>query len=141
MKKNRVNEGMIFCIPLVESKYAIGIVLHVSKLFKRSIIVGFFERIIDELEDAKLLSVDSAFITTPNYTGQQMLRDGDWPIVDMRPDIAVKATIPHLRAGRNIFFKDERVEEDSKDWKLYEPIVSSGMYAVERKLRRHFGLE
>ena len=143
MKGVKVNIGDVFYIKLDEEHYAVGIVMHISRSFKKGVIIGIFDKLvqtISKFEPQEFLS--APFFDSPNYTGIQILKEGDWPIVGNHPELLVEKEIPLLRAGGSVYHKDEvvKVLTNSSELKNYVQLEVQGMFYIENKLCDHFNL-
>lgn len=139
-KKLPIEEGDIFAIPLEDQKLAAGIVLHVSKYFAGSVLVGYFDRCFCSVEDIVLEDLKAQFAFTPNYTGRPAATIGEWFIVGNRRDLVKESSIPKLVVATDVFFKDEVIERlpTLEAAKQYEPVRGQGKAFVENKLRAYF---
>jgi hypothetical protein len=139
---SKVKPGDIFLVPLSENSLVIGIVLHVSKVFRNAILVVFFDKLIEFSKATEIELERLPMIDTPNYTGIQMIKQGDWSVVDYRPELIEKIPIPELNAGGTVYYKDEVVKQlrTVEEFRLYPTLRGQGKGAVENKLRRHFGI-
>lgn len=135
-----VREGDILAIQIEDNKYAAGLVLHVSKYFKGSILVGYFNRCFVSTEAIILEELDPEFAFTPNYTGKPVEGGNDWTVIGNRVDLIEDSIIPKLVVVTDIFYKDEVVERlPSLDAaQKYETLKGQGRYFVENKLRNFF---
>ena len=141
MRKKRVvvRPGDIIGVRLEEGKVAVGIVLHVSGLFKDAIMIGFYDRLFDSIEDIDVESLGGGFIETPNYTGRQLVTSGRWKIVGNSPTMLAAAHVPELRVVYTLYCKDQVIRQLALDeFKEYAELAGQGGLFIEDKLRRHF---
>lgn len=140
--RKRITPGDLVAVPLDNGMVAVGIVLHVSKIFRNSMLVGFYDLAFKSVEEVAIPSLPPAFVFVPNYTSQQLVRNGRWQIIGSRLELLEAATIPHLRVGTDIYYKDEVVHhfsstEEDKALK-YPRLEGLGGGWIENKLRKHF---
>ena len=137
----KVKVGDIFAVPLDEQLIAAGIVLHISRYFAGSILVGFFNRRYRSREEIAIQDLRPDFTFTPNYTGKQILTKGDWPIVGNRADLVEQTVIPKLFVVIDVFHGDKVVERlaSLEEAKQYEQLTGWGKGYIENKLRHYFG--
>ena len=109
MKRHRTRDGDIICIPLADSLVAVGLVLHVSKLFQNAVMIGFYDRPFESCESIDLNGLGGPFIDAPNYTWKRNITLGEWPVVGKSVELLAKATIPHLAVSYSLYYKDEFV--------------------------------
>lgn len=144
MKKNiKVNLGDIFVIELDAHKFALGIVLHVSKTFKRGMIVGIFNKLFENIDNVSLETIGNiGFVDLPNYVSTDIFKSGNWKIVKNLPELKAKYPVPALIAGNTLYQGDKIIKDvvSSQDRKIYPQLTSEGMYFVENKLKRIFNL-
>lgn len=104
-KKSRIiKAGDIFAVPLDDHMIAAGIVLHVSRYFDNSILVGYFDRRYGSIEEISAGELPARFAFTPNYTGKQMLVSGEWPVIGNRKALIEEAMIPKLVVVADVFY-------------------------------------
>ncbi len=141
MKKIKIDVGDGFLIKLDEEYSVLGIVMHISKSFKQSMMIGIFDKLlcIESNIDPQTFA-ETQFFDTPNYTGTQLLKKGDWKIVGHFPELLEGKEIPLLRAGGSVYHKDDVVKilTDNSQLRGYVQLKGQGRYSIENKLRRHF---
>ena len=141
-KKSRikVKEGDIVAIPLEENLFAVGIILHVSKYWRNSIMVGYYDEFFTSLADINIDALGNRFIFTPNYTGKQIITEGDWEIVGHSQKLLSVAEIPELVSVTTVFYKDEVVKRlpSIAATEDYTMLTGQGRIFVENKLRKYF---
>lgn len=138
--KIKVRAGDLFCVIPDEGLAVVGIVLHVSKLIKNGILVGFYDQCFESVEDIDIEALRGEFITTPNYTGKQLIAEGRWRIVGHSPALLASARIPELRIVNTVYFKDEVVRQltSARKFSKYTELSGQGGIFVENILREHF---
>src|SRR4051812_7830714 len=104
-----VRIGDVLAIPLGDASVAAGVVLHVSKRIRDGIIVGYVDRLFPSIEAIDVGTLDGSFTHGPQYTSAQMVREGDWPVVGQRPDLANPDRVPVLRIATTLYRGDEVV--------------------------------
>jgi len=138
-KGTKVKPGDIVGIPLEEKRVAVGMVLHVSTLFKNAIMIGFYNQLFESMEDIDIEALGGEFIETPNYTGKQLITSGRWEVVGNNPKLLAEAAIPQLRVVNTLHYKDQVIRQLSPDeFKEYVEFRGQGGIFVENKLRKHF---
>ncbi len=134
-----VKVGDIFCVSLGEKMLVTGIVLHVSKVFKNAMMVGFYDRIFEAPEDIDITALHGEFIDVPNYTGKQLITSGRWKVVGNNLKLLTAVTIPELRVVSHVYYQDTIVRQIlPTDYKNYTELRGQGGSFIERKLRKHF---
>lgn len=138
--QRQVKAGDVFCVPLSEDTVAVGIVLHVSKVFKNAIMVGFYDQLFKSVEDVHVAALSSDFIDTPNYTGKLLITEGRWQVVTNSPELLARAKIPELVVVNTVYYKDRIVQQLSslEESRRYPTLTGQGGIFVENKLRKHF---
>ncbi|HEY0604588.1 MAG TPA: hypothetical protein VGD58_16845 [Herpetosiphonaceae bacterium] len=137
--KKRVQAGDIIAIPFGEQQVAVAIVLHLSKEIVNGIMVGIYDRCYGSIDEIRVEDLGGDFIDVPNYTGKQMVRDGDWPVIGHRADLLAATPIPELRSANILYHKDTVVRMLSREEERNYPVQGgAGMGYVENQLRKHF---
>jgi hypothetical protein len=139
-KRIRVKPGDIFVIPVEENLFGVGIVLHVSKYFRNSIMVGLYDTFFKSAYEIQIERLETRFINTPNYTGKQLLTSGDWPIIGHSERLLLEAPVPELVASYTLFYKDEIVRDmlSLEETRMYPTLLGQGGIYIQDKLRRFF---
>lgn len=138
-RRAKVIPGDIIAVPLREGMVAVGIVLHVSTLFRGAVMIGFYKQVFPSIEDIDLTKLKGDFIDTPNYTGKKLITSGRWKIVGNSPDLLRVAEVPYLRVASSLYYKDEEVRRLSpSEWGAYTELLGQGGIALEEKLYRYF---
>lgn len=136
----KVVPGDLFTIPLQTNLYAVGIVLHVSKVFKDGIMVGLYEQSFQSIVNFKPEHINSEFIDVPNYTSKKLIHNDIWPKIGHNQQLLLGAEIPYLAASFSLYFKDELIKQltSIEEYKQYTELESAGRYFIENKLADHF---
>jgi len=138
-KKTGVKPGDIVAIQLAREEYAVGLVLHVSALFKNAVMMGFYDILFASMEDISIEKLGGDFIDTPNYTGKQLITRGPWKVVGHSAKLLEESTVPELRVAYTLYYKDQALRQISTDeMKDYVALIGQGGLAVENKLRKYF---
>ena len=140
----KIKNGDVFRIQLNEKNYTLGIVLHVSKVFKQSALVGIFDRPLSHSSEVDPQSlINTQFYDVPNYTGTQMMKQGEWPILGNFPEMLKGREIPLLRASYHIYYKDEVIKTltDPDQLKEYTELQGQGKLYILNKLKHHFEIK
>lgn len=144
-KRIRVKPGNLIAIPLEKNLVAVGIILHVSKVFKNAIMVGYYDHPFSSIEDISIEKISGEFIDTPNYTGKQLVTKGPWKLIGHSDELLAVAKIPELAVVHTIYYKDEVVKqypaEEAETVRKYPVLEGQGGIFVENKLRRYFRKE
>jgi hypothetical protein len=141
MRKRRLNPGDVICVPIADDKVVVGIVLHISNLFRNAVLVGFYKQLFPSCDAVDINLLGGDFIWIPNYTGKKELTDGTWQVIGNSPKLLHVATIPHLVVVSDVYFKDEVIRHLNPDEANKYPILSvAGGGAIEARLKRHFAL-
>lgn len=145
MTKQKPQIGDIFSIKLGDSLYSLGIIIHVSKVFRQSMMIGIFDKLFSsEFEVSTILPDNFSFVDIPNYTSIKVIgnKDNDWYIVCNRTDIVEIVEIPLLVAGNTLYMKDSIVKEilGPDERKKYQKVKGQGKLFVENKLKKHFSI-
>lgn len=140
IKPIRVKPGDIIAVPLEPELIAVGIILHISKVFNNGIMVGFYDCSLNSLEDIKLEELGGKFIFPPNYTTKQLVTLGPWKWIGHSEELLNSAEIPELIAGYTVYYKDEIVRDmvPREEIKRYASLTGEGGGFVENKLRKYF---
>ncbi len=142
MSRTRVKPGDLIGIPLAEDQVAVGLVLHISKVFTGSMLVGYYKQTFPSLEAVRPAVLGGEFIGTPNYTGTEVVRSGDWRVIGHNAELLAAAIIPELRVVGDLYYKDEITRRiPGEEWQQYTELIGQGGGFVESKLRRHFAKE
>ncbi|HEX6290919.1 MAG TPA: Imm26 family immunity protein [Herpetosiphonaceae bacterium] len=138
--KHQVKEGDIIAIPFDDQRVAAALILHVSKVFRNAILIGIYEQVFPSIDAIDLQTLGGPFIGVPNYTGKQMVRDGDWPVIGNSAALFAAATIPELRVVDTVYYKDTPVRLLSAEEEARYPVHTvAGKGYVEQTLQQHFG--
>ncbi len=138
----RVKAGDIFCVPITDQHYVPGVVLHVSRYFKGCMLAAYFNKILPSSKDVDLQSMPGEVIGTPNYTHVYPVAKGSWITVGNNRGFLAAIPIPELVVVYDVFYKDRYVRKLSlAEISKYPVLTVAGQGAVERDLRRYFGLK
>jgi len=139
-KRTRVKLGDVVAIPLEESMVAVGIVLHISTVFRGSIMIGFYNESFASIDEIDIGAVGGDFIETPNYTGKQVITSGRWKVVGNNQALLSAANIPQLRVANTLYFKNEIIRQlHTSEFQEYVEVAGQGAFFIEDKLLKHFG--
>ena len=134
-----VREGDLIAIPLADRLIAVGIVLHVSKLFKNGIMMGYFRQPFESVDKILASDLKPEFVTTPNYTSAQIIRNGFWKVIGHDEDLLRKVRIPELRSAYDIYVGDIVVRPASpSDIEHCPTLTLGGKLFIENQLRDFF---
>ena len=138
--RTKVVPGDLFAIPLPNNLYAVGIVLHVSKVFKDGIMVGLYNQSFRSTVDFNPKDINSEFIEVPNYTSKKLIHNDIWPKVGHDQQLLSKAETPLLAASFSLYLKDEIVQQLTSidEYRKYTTLLGQGRYSIENKLTDHF---
>jgi hypothetical protein len=137
-KTPAVEPGDIVGVPLRDGLVAVGIVLHVSTIFRNAIMIGFYGQSFKSMQSIDIASLGGRFIETPNYTSKQLITNGPWQVVANSPHLLEEAEIPELRAAYTLHYKDEMIRQLSPDeLGEYTELAGQGRLSVENMLLKH----
>jgi hypothetical protein len=138
-RRPRVREGDLLWVPVVEGKFAVGIVMHVSRYFHDTILVGFFDALYSRPEEVDVPSLAEPFVETPNYVSTHAVAKGRWSVIGNSPEVLARCAVPVLRVVGTLYKKDEIVGQVAQaEWPKYPGLLGQTDKSVEIKLRRHF---
>lgn len=141
-KRSRVKLGDIVAIPLDKERFAVGIVLHISTIFKNAIMMGFYKALFKSAENIDIEKLGGEFIETPNYIGKQLITKGPWRVIGNSNRLLVEATIPQLRVAYTLYYKDQELKQlTDNELSKYVALKGQGGAFVENKLRKYFSDE
>ena len=141
MSKQRLSPGDIVCVPIADDKVVVGIVLHISQLFRNAVMIGFYKPLFNSIDAVNIDMLDGDFIWTPNYTGKREITDGNWRVIGNSLKLLGMADIPRLVVVNDLYFKDELVQHlHPEEVSKYPILLVAGGGAIEVRLRRHFAV-
>jgi Protein of unknown function (DUF4240)/Immunity protein 26 len=139
-KKMKPKPGDVFAIPLEDNCFSAGVILHVSKRWKNTVLCGFLN--VAPVSNLKLDAIPDSleFVEKPFYVYISPLTSGEWPIIGSIDSQIVDQLIPRMIVGWSIFLKDEYLgnvpTEAISDYPRITTITDSGARYL---LRNHFG--
>ncbi len=137
-RRVRVREGDLVWVPVVEGQFAVGIVLHVSRYFRQSMLVGFFPVLFARPEEVEVGTLVEPFVETPNYVSTRAVRDGGWSVIGHSQELLARSTVPVLRVVATLYYKDEVVGQVAPAEYPNHPVaLGQGDKSVEGVLRAH----
>lgn len=137
-RRVRVREGDLVWVPVVEGQFAVGIVLHVSRYFRQSMLVGFFPALFARPEEVDVGALAEPFVETPNYVSTLAVRDGGWSVIGHSQELLARSTVPVLRVVATLYYKDDVVGQVAPaEYPNHPMVLGQGDKAVEGKLRDH----
>lgn len=140
MHGGEIIAGDLLAIPLSEGVAAAGIVLHVSRVFRKNMLLGVYDQIFRSAESIDPNALEGRLFDVPNYVDTLPVLQGVWPVVGNSPGL-LRAPVPELRMGAQIYLKDEVVGTASREeLKRYPALQFAGYAFVENRLRKHFGI-
>ncbi len=135
-RRVRPREGDLVWVPVVEGKYAVGIVLHVSHYARGTMMVGFFPALFSRPEEVDVSSLAEPFVETPNYVSTVTVTDGTWLVIGHSQELLARCSVPVLRIVGTLYYKDEVVGQVAQaDYPNHPVVLGQGSKAVEYKLR------
>jgi hypothetical protein len=138
----RVAEGDIFYVEIGIHIYVQGIVLHVSKYFRKCMMVAFFDKIYQSAQEATESRTKIELIDTPNYVHVASLSSGHWTKAGSNKEMLSLISIPELAVSYSLYYKDTIIRQlQMEELSLYPSFSVSGTLAIENRLRRHFGVK
>ncbi len=138
----RVKAGDLLCVPITDQHYVPGLVLHVSHYFKGCMLVAYFNKTLSSPHDVELQNMPGEVIGTPNYTHVYPVAKGLWITVGNNRTFLTAIPIPELVVVADVFYKDRYIRKLSpSEISNYPVLTVAGQGAVERNLRRYFGLK
>lgn len=138
-RKLAVEPGDIVAVPLGDKMVAAGIVLHISTVFRGSMMIGFYNKLFTSVEEIDVKTIGGNFIETPNYTGKQLITKGRWKVIGNSQELLEAASIPQLRVVNTLYYKDEIVKQIRiSEFKKYVQVAGQGGFFIEDKLRKYF---
>lgn len=141
MHGREIIAGDLLAIPLSEGIAAAGIVLHVSRVFRKNMLLGVYDQIFRSAESIDLNALEGRLFDVPNYVDTLPVLQGVWPVVGNSSKLLRAAPVPELRMGAQIYLKDEVVGTASREeLKRYPALQFAGYAFVENRLRKHFGI-
>lgn len=134
--------GNLFCVPITDQYYVPGVVLHVSRYFKGCMLAAYFNKKISSPADVDLQHMPGEVIGTPNYTHVYPVAKGLWITIGNNRRLLTAIPIPELVVVADVFYKDKYIRKLPPSEISHYPILTvAGQGAVERNLRRYFGLK
>ena len=138
-RKVSVHPGDIIAVTLRNTGVVPGLVLHVSKYFRKGMIVGFYDALFPDAAQIHIEELGGPFIETPNYTSVEMVQEGDWPIIGQSAELLSSSNVPTLRVVYDLFLRDDVVGRVAPaDAKAYPVLQMMGKVYLENMLARHF---
>lgn len=140
----RVRRGDIFGFELRNGKWAVGIVIHISKIFTSAMLISFFDKEYDSPDDISVDSLGDQMIiigrkSLPNYTAKVILIKGPFKYLGKYPEIAYSIPLPVLGQGRACYRGGDVIDISEVDDEEYlGPIIGLGLLSIEEDLFEYF---
>jgi len=134
----RIHPGDLFVVP-IDDYFVPGLVLHVSKLFSRGMMVGFYDCKFSDYHHIDESNIASNFVWTPNYASITHINKQRWIRIGNYPKLLAQTSIPQLRVANLLYDKDEFIRRlPIEEWKLFTELSGGGCLYYENKLSLHF---
>jgi hypothetical protein len=133
--------GDVLKLELSPGTFVLLVVLHVSRVWRRAMLVAVPDRLYREGEPFSGSDVPTSTALPVNYVSTTLVADGVCTLLGNHPELLPIFPIPYLQAGGAIYHGDDNLGEiGASAVRPSHNLSGYGDGFIVNRLRRHFGL-